>query len=93
MELASKMGRWDTPKEPSIEDILQEIDMWKRDIEDSRSRRKWALGSESKRIDDMIEHAKRMLRDLYARNFHRLQFPDLDNPMTDLSEKEKEKWK
>ena len=93
MELASKMGRWDTPKEPSIDDILQEIDMWLRDIEISRSRRKWALGSESKRIDDMIEHAKRMLRDLYARNFHRLQFPDLDNPMTDLSEKEKEKWK
>ena len=93
MELTSKMGRWDTPKEPSIEDILQEIDMWKRDIEDSRSRRKWALGSESKRIDDMIEHAKRMLRDLYARNFHRLQFPDLDNPMTDLSDEEKEKFK
>ena len=87
------MGRWDTPKEPSIEDILQEIDMWKRNIAVSRSRRKWALGSESKRIDDMIEHAKRMLRDLYARNFHRLQFPDLDNPMTDLSDEEKEKFK
>ena len=87
------MGRWDTPKEPSIEDILQEIDMWKRDIAISRSRRKWAFSSESERIDAMIEHAKQMLRDLYARNFHRLQFPDLDNPMTDLSEKEKEKWK
>ena len=93
MELTSKMGRWDTPKEPSIEDILQEIDMWKRDIAISRSRRKWALGSESKTIDDRIEYEKQMLRDLYARNFHRLQFPDLDNPMTDLSEKEKEKWK
>ena len=93
MELASKMGRWDTPKEPSIDDILQEIDMWLRDIEISRSQRKWALGSESKTIDDRIEYAKQMLRDLYARNFHRLQFPDLDNPMTDLSEKEKEKWK
>ena len=87
------MGRWDTPKEPSIEDILQEIDMWKRDIAISRSRRKWAFSSESKRIDAMIEHAKQMLRDLYARNFHRLQFPDLDNPMTDLSDEEKEKWK
>ena len=93
MELTSKMGRWDTPKEPSIEDILQEIDMWKRNIAVSRSRRKWALGSESKTIDDRIEYEKQMLRDLYARNFHRLQFPDLDNPMTDLSEKEKEKWK
>ena len=87
------MGRWDTPKEPSIEDILQEIDMWKRDIVISRSRRKWAFSSESERIDAMIEHAKQMLRDLYARNFHRLQFPDLDNPMTDLSDEEKEKWK
>ena len=87
------MGRWDTPKEPSIEDILQEIDMWKRDIEISRSRRKWAFSSESERIDAMIEHAKQRLRDLYARNFHRLQFPDLDNPMTDLSDDEKEKWK
>ena len=87
------MGRWDTPKEPSIEDILQEIDMWKRDIAISRSRRKWAFSSESERIDAMIEHAKQMLRDLYARNFHRLQFPDLDNPMTDLSDEEKEKWK
>jgi len=38
-------------------------------------------------------HHKQMLRDLYARNFHRLQFPDLDNPMTDLSDEEKEKWK
>jgi|TARA_B100001750_G_scaffold197869_1_gene170731 hypothetical protein len=93
MELASKMGRWDTPKEPSIDDILQEIDMWKKNIIESRSRRKWALGSESNRIDAMIEHAKQMLRDLYARNFHRLQFPDLDNPMTDLSDEEKEKWK
>ena len=87
------MGRWDTPKEPSIEDILQEIDMWKRDIAISRSRRKWAFSFESERIDAMIEHAKQMLRDLYARNFHRLQFPDLDNPMTDLSDEEKEKWK
>ena len=87
------MGRWDTPKEPSIEDILQEIDMWKRDIAISRSRRKWAFSSESERIDAMIEHAKQMLRDLYARNFHRLQFPDLDNPMTDLSDEEKEKFK
>ena len=93
MELASNMGRWDTPKEPSIDDILQEIDMWKMDIAISRSRRKWAFSSESKRIDAMIEHAKQMLRDLYARNFHRLQFPDLDNPMTDLSDEEKEKWK
>jgi len=93
MELASKMGRWDTPKEPSIDDILQEIDMWQMKIAISRSQRKWALGSESKRIDAMIEHAKQMLRDLYARNFHRLQFPDLDNPMTDLSDEEKEKWK
>ena len=41
----------------------------------------------------MIEHAKQMLRDLYTRNFHRLRFPDLDNPMTDLSDEEKEKWK
>ena len=87
------MGRWDTPKEPSIEDILQEIDMWLWDIEISRSRRKWAFSSESERIDAMIEHAKQRLRDLYARNFHRLQFPDLDNPMTDLSDEEKEKWK
>ena len=93
MELASKMGRWDTPKEPSIDDILQDIDMWLWDIEISRSRRKWALGSESKTIDDRIKYVKQKLRDLYARNFHRLQFPDLDNPMTDLSEKEKEKWK
>ena len=93
MELASKMGRWDTPKEPSIDDILQEIDMWQMKIAISRSQRKWAFGSESKKIDAMIEHAKQMLRDLYARNFHRLQFPDLDNPKTDLSEKEKEKWK
>ena len=93
MELTSKMGRWDTPKEPSIEDILQEIDMWKRDIAIARSRRKWAFGSESKRIDAMIEHAKQRLRDLYARNFHRLRFPDLKNPMTDLSNEEKEKWK
>ena len=93
MELASKMGRWDTPKEPSIDDILQEIDMWQMKIAISRSQRKWAFGSESKKIDAMIEHDKQMLRDLYARNFHRLQFPDLDNPMTDLSEKEKEKWK
>ena len=87
------MGRWDTPKEPSIEDILQEIDCWKRDIAISRSRRKWAFGSESERIDAMIEHAKQRLRDLYARNFHRLRFPDLDNPMTDLSDEEKERWK
>ena len=93
MELASKMGRWDTPKEPSIDDILQDIDMWLWDIEISRSQRKWALGSESKTIDDRIKYVKQKLRDLYARNFHRLQFPDLDNPMTDLSEKEKEKWK
>ena len=93
MELTSKMGRWDTPKEPSIEDILQEIDMWKRDIVMLRSRRKWAFSSESKRIDAMIEHAKQMLRDLYARNFHRLRFPDLKNPMTDLSDEEKEKFK
>ena len=93
MELASKMGRWDTPKEPSIEDILQDIDMWKKNIAISQSQRKWALGSESKRIDAMIVHHKQMLRDLYARNFHRLQFPDLDNPMTDLSDEEKEKWK
>ena len=93
MELTSKMGRWDTPKEPSIEDILQEIDMWKRDIAISRSRRKWAFSSESERIDDMIEHAKQRLRDLYTRNFHRLRFPDLDNPMTDLSDEEKERWK
>jgi hypothetical protein len=41
----------------------------------------------------MIEHAKQMLRDLYARNFHRLRFTDLDNPMTDLSDEEKEKFK
>jgi len=87
------MGRWDTPKEPSIEDILQEIDMWKRDIAISRSRRKWAFSSESERIDAMIEHAKQRLRDLYARNFHRLRFPDLDNPMTDLSDDEKEDLK
>ena len=87
------MGRWDTPKEPSIEDILQEIDMWKRDIAISRSRRKWAFSSESERIDAMIEHAKQRLRDLYARNFHRLRFPDLDNPMTDLSDEEKARWK
>ena len=87
------MGRWDTPKEPSIEDILQEIDMWKRDIAISRSRRKWAFASESKKIDAMIECAKQELRDLYARNFHRLRFPDLDNPMTDLSDEEKERWK
>ena len=87
------MGRWDTPKEPSIEDILQEIDMWKRDIAISRSRRKWAFASESKKIDAMIECAKQELRDLYARNFHRLRFPDLKNPMTDLSNEEKEKWK
>jgi len=93
MELASKMGRWDTPKEPSIEDILQDIDTLQKAIAISRSRRKWALGSESKRIDAMIVHHKQMLRDLYARNFHRLQFPDLDNPMTDLSDEEKEKWK
>ena len=93
MELASKMGRWDTPKEPSIDDILQEIDMWLWDIEISRSRRKWALGSESKTIDDRIKYVKQKLRDLYARNFHRLQFPDLDNPMTDLSDEEKEKFK
>ena len=93
MGLTSKMGRWDTPKEPSIEDILQEIDMWKRDIAISWSRRKWAFSFESERIDAMIEHAKQMLRDLYARNFHRLRFPDLDNPMTDLSNEEKEKWK
>ena len=93
MELASKMGRWDMPKEPSIDDILQEIDMWIMKIAHHRSQRKWALGSESKKIDAMIEHAKQMLRDLYARNFHRLQFPDLDNPMTDLSDEEKEKWK
>ena len=93
MELASKMGRWDTPKEPSIDDILQEIDMWQMKIAISRSQRKRAFGSESKKIDAMIEHAKQMLRDLYARNFHRLQFPDLDNPMTDLSDEEKEKWK
>ena len=92
MELTSKMGRWDTPKEPSIEDILQEIDMWKRKVI-SRSRRKWAFSSESERIDAMIEHAKQRLRDLYARNFHRLRFPDLKNPMTDLSNEEKEKWK
>ena len=87
------MGRWDTPKEPSIEDILQEIDMWNRDIAISRSRRKWAFSSESERIDAMIEHAKQRLRDLYARNFHRLRFPDLDNPMTDLSDEEKARWK
>lgn len=87
------MGRWDTPKEPSIEDILQEIDMWKRDIAISRSRRKWAFSSESKKIDAMIECAKQELRDLYTRNFHRLRFPDLKNPMTDLSDEEKEKWK
>jgi hypothetical protein len=93
MELASNMGRWDTPKEPSIDDILQEIDMWQMKIAISRSQRKWAFGSESERIDAMIRHAKQMLRDLYARNFHRLQFPDLDNPMTDLSDEEKEKWK
>ena len=93
MELASKMGRWDTPKEPSIDDILQEIDMWQMKIAISRSQRKWAFGSESKKIDAMIEHAKQMLRDLYARNFHRLQFPDLKNPMTDLSDEEKEKFK
>ena len=92
MELASKMGRWDTPKEPSIDDILQEIDMWKKDIAISRSRRKWALGSESKTIDDRIKYVKQKLRDLYARNFHRLRFPDLDNPMTDLSDEENEKW-
>ena len=93
MELTSKMGRWDTPKEPSIEDILQEIDMWKRDIAISRSRRKWAFSSESERIDAMIEEAKQRLRDLYTRNFHRLRFPDLKNPMTDLSDEEKERWK
>ena len=51
MELASKMGRWDTPKEPSIEDILQDIDTLQKAIAISRSRRKWALGSESKRIE------------------------------------------
>jgi uncharacterized protein YeaO (DUF488 family) len=93
MELASNMGRWDTPKEPSIDDILQEIDMWQMNIAISRSQRKWAFGSESKKIDAMIEHAKQMLRDLYARNFHRLRFPDLKNPMTDLSDEEKEKFK
>ena len=93
MELASKMGRWDTPKEPSIEDILQEIDMWQKDIAMSQSRRKQAFASEADRLDSKIEHAKQRLRDLYARNFHRLQFPDLDNPMTDLSDDEKEKWK
>ena len=87
------MGRWDTPKEPSIEDILQEIDMWQKDIAMSQSRRKQAFASEADRLDSMIEHAKQRLRDLYARNFHRLQFPDLDNPMTDLSDDEKEKWK
>jgi len=87
------MGRWDTPKEPSIEDILQEIDMWQKDIAMSQSRRKQAFASEADRLDSMIEHAKQRLRDLYARNFHRLQFPDLDNPMTDLSDEEKEKWK
>ena len=84
------MGRWDTPKEPSIEDILQEIDMWQKDIAMSQSRRKQAFASEADRLDSMIEHAKQRLRDLYARNFHRLQFPDLDNPMTDLSDDEKE---
>ena len=93
MELASNMGRWDTPKEPSIEDILQEIDMWQKDIAMSQSRRKQAFASEADRLDSMIEHAKQRLRDLYARNFHRLQFPDLDNPMTDLSDEEKEKFK
>ena len=93
MELASKMGRWDTPKEPSIEDILQEIDMWRKDIQMSQHRIKQAFASEADRLDSKIEHAKQMLRDLYARNFHRLQFPDLDNPMTDLSDEEKEKWK
>ena len=93
MELTSNMGRWDTPKEPSIDDILQEIDMWKKNIIESRSRRKWAFSSESERIDAMIEHAKQRLRDLYARNFHRLRFPELKNPMTDLSNEEKEKWK
>ena len=87
------MGRWDTPKEPSIEDILQEIDMWQKDIAMSQSRRKQAFASEADRLDSMIEHAKQRLRDLYARNFHRLQFPDLDNPMTDLSDEEKERWK
>ena len=87
------MGRWDTPKEPSIEDILQEIDMWQKDIAMSQSRRKQAFASEADRLDSMIEHAKQRLRDLYARNFHRLQFPDLDNPMTDLSDEEKEKFK
>ena len=93
MELASKMGRWDTPKEPSIEDILQEIDMWQKDIAMSQSRRKQAFASEADRLDSMIEHAKQRLRDLYARNFHRLQFPHLDNPMTDLSNKHKEAWR
>ena len=87
------MSRWDTPKEPSIEDILQEIDMWQKDIAMSQSRRKQAFASEADRLDSMIEHAKQRLRDLYARNFHRLRFPDLKNPMTDLSNEEKEKWK
>ena len=72
---------------------MQEIDMWQKDIAMSQSRRKQAFASEADRLDSMIEHAKQRLRDLYTRNFHRLRFPDLDNPMTDLSDEEKEKWK